>query len=212
MISASATSTGPADRAVTSVDPVLAPRHGLFDSSNPGLDSSLRQAVEAAVEFLGQGEAMLLAVSQEVYTHKLTAVFGASIGCHYRHCLDHFVSLLSGKDQGLVDYDRRERDPRIEGQPAVALEATRRIRTALQTMEAGAMDRAISTRCAVSYREGESPVTRSSLARELVYAVTHGIHHFALISVMARLLDATLPPEFGVAPATVAHQKATLQA
>lgn len=94
----------------------------------------------------------------------------------------------------------------------MALEATRRIWTALQTMEAGAMDRAISTRCAVSYREGESPVTRSSLARELVYAVTHGIHHFALISVMARLLDATLPPEFGVAPATVAHQKATLQA
>lgn len=67
------------------------------------------------MEFLGQGEAMLLAVSQEVYTHKLTAVFGASIGCHYRHCLDHFVSLLSGKDQGLVDYDRGNAIPGLKG-------------------------------------------------------------------------------------------------
>lgn len=211
-MSASVTSNVFVDRPVPPVETVQPAHHAPSESSDGGQDLSFRRAVEAAVEFLGQGEAMLLALSPEAYTHKLTAVFGASIGCHYRHCLDHFVSLLSGKEQGLVDYDRRDRDPRIEGQPALALEATRRIRAVLQTMDIGAMDRAISTRCGVSYRESESPVTRSSLARELVYAVTHGIHHFALISVMARLLDATLPPEFGVAPATVAHQKAILPA
>jgi uncharacterized damage-inducible protein DinB len=168
--------------------------------------------VQAAVEILEQGEALLLGVSPDLYTRKVAAVFGASIGCHYRHCLDHFVSVLNGRESGFVDYDRRERDPRIEGQPAFALEATRRIRAALEALELQALDREISTRCGVSYREVESPVTRSSLGRELVYGVTHGIHHYALISVIARLLNAELPPEFGVAPATVAHRKAQLSA
>ncbi len=168
--------------------------------------------MRAAVEFLEQGEALLLVVSPEVYTRKLPAFFESSIGCHYRHCLDHFASLLSGLEAGLVDYDRRERDPRIEGQPAFALQATRQIRSTLEALESGAVDQETATRCGVSYRDGDAPVTRSSLARELVYAVTHGIHHFALISVMARQLETELPPEFGMAPATVAHRKQALSA
>lgn len=168
--------------------------------------------VEAAVDFLGQGEALLLVVAPENFTHKFAAVFGASIGSHYRHCLDHFVCLLNGKELGMVDYDQRERDAQIETQPSCALEATRRIRSALRAMETRVLDRSISTRCSVSYRGSASPVTRSTLARELVYAVTHGIHHYALISVMARLLDAELPPEFGVAPSTIAHRKEILAA
>jgi uncharacterized damage-inducible protein DinB len=200
------------DRSLTPVEKAPSPADVPSGPEGGEQDSGFRQALEAAVDFLGQGEALLLVVSPEDYTYKFATVFGASIGCHYRHCLDHFVCLLNGKELGLVDYDQRERDSRIEAQPDCALEATRRIQTALRAMEAGDTDRSIATRCSVSYRETASPVTRSTLARELVYAVTHGIHHFALISVMARLLDAALPPEFGVAPATVAHRKALLAA
>jgi len=46
--------------------------------------------------------------------------FNASIGGHYRHCLDHFTSLLRGLDAEAVDYDHRERDARIESQPGFA--------------------------------------------------------------------------------------------
>jgi uncharacterized damage-inducible protein DinB len=200
------------DHSLTPVEKAAPPADVASEPEGGEQDSGLRQAVEAAVDFLGQGEALLLVVAPEDYTHKFAIVFGASIGSHYRHCLDHFVCLLNGKDLGLVDYDQRERDAQIETQPARALEATRRIRTALRDMQTGVMARSISTRCSVSYGERESPVTRSSLARELVFVVTHGIHHFALISVMARLLDAALPPEFGVAPSTVAHRMAILAA
>lgn len=201
-----------------SVDPPVptrnteAIRDGFPDTSQEERDPGLRRAMEAAVEILEQGEALLLGVSPDLYTRKVDEVFGASMGCHYRHCLDHFVSILNGRESGLVDYDRRERDPRIEGQPAFALEVTRRIRTALEALELRDLDREILTRCGVSYREVESPVTRSTLGRELVYGVAHGIHHYALISVIARLLDVELPPEFGVAPATVAHRKAQVSA
>jgi hypothetical protein len=66
----------------------------------------------------------------------------------------------------------------------------------------------VRARCEVSYASGDSPVTASSFGREMVYAIAHAIHHYALISVMARLLDVKLPDQFGIAPSTVAHQKA----
>lgn len=168
-----------------------------------------RRILDAAVDILRQGEDLLRVLSAEAYAHKLPVAFNGSIGGHYRHCLDHFTSLLRGLDSDLVDYDHRERDPRLEHDPKFALGLTRQIRNALERLDPDALATAVSARCEVSYAHGNSPVTQSSLGRELVYAIAHGIHHYALISIMARLLDAELPPHFGVAPSTVAHQKNT---
>ena len=64
----------------------------------------------------------------------------------------------------------------------------------------------VRARCEVSYAPGDSPVTGSTVGREMVYAIAHAIHHFALISVMARMMGVKLPEHFGVAPSTVAHE------
>ena len=69
----------------------------------------------------------------------------------------------------------------------------------------------MKARCEVSYAHGDSPVTGSTFGREMVYAIAHAIHHYALISIMARLMEVSLPEHFGVAPSTVAQQKATGQ-
>jgi uncharacterized damage-inducible protein DinB len=160
----------------------------------------------AAREILLQGEDLLRTLPPERYSQRIPAAFRGSIGGHYRHCLDHFSSLLLALDSDLVDYDRRARDPRVEQDPDFALELTQQIRTRLEQLTAGSLARSVQTRCQVSYGQGISPLTSSTYARELVYAIAHAIHHFALISVMARLLDVTLPSHFGVAPSTVAHQ------
>jgi hypothetical protein len=57
----------------------------------------------------------------------------------------------------------------------------------------------------VSYAQGHSPLTGSTFGRELVYCIAHAIHHYALISIMARLMEVKLPEHFGFAPSTVAH-------
>lgn len=163
--------------------------------------------LEAAIEILRQGDLLLGALSAEVYAGKVPVVFNASIGGHYRHCLDHFTSLLDSLGSPLVDYDHRARDPRLEHQPEFAREITRQLRVRLERLAPAALAAPVAARCEVSYEHGDSPVTQSTLGRELVYAIAHSIHHYALISVMARLLNASLPPHFGVAPSTVAHQK-----
>ena len=131
--------------------------------------------------------------------------FNASIGGHYRHCLDHFTSVLGGLDGALVDYDDRRRDSRLETEPDFALALTRRIRAGIERLEPSALWTPMVARCEVSYEHGNSPLSKSSLGRELVYVIAHAIHHYALISVMARILEVPLPPAFGVAPSTVAH-------
>jgi hypothetical protein len=165
-----------------------------------------RRILDAAVAILAQGEDLLRALSAECYIRRVPLVFNACIGGHYRHCLDHFTSLLHGLDASAVDYDHRERDARIESQPDFALALTRQMRRRLEQLPLGALDAPVKARCEVSYAQGDSPVTGSTFGREMVYAIAHAIHHYALISILAGLMDAKLPAHFGVAPSTVAHQ------
>lgn len=170
-----------------------------------------RRIADAAIAILAQGEDLLRELSPDNYTRRVPLAFNACIGGHYRHCLDHFTSLLRSLDADEVDYDHRERDVRIESQPDFALALTRQTRAQLERLPLGTLDAPVRARCEVSYAHGDSPVTGSTFGREMVYAIAHAIHHYALIAVMARLMDAELPEHFGVAPSTVAHQKATGQ-
>ncbi len=165
-----------------------------------------RRIVDAAIAILAQGEDLLRALSAETYTRPVPLAFNACIGGHYRHCLDHFTSLLRSLDAEEVDYDQRERDMRIESQPDFALALTRQLRARFDQLPLGALDMKVRARCEVSYAHGDSPETGSTFGREMVYAIAHATHHYALISVMARLMDAKLPEHFGIAPSTVAHK------
>ncbi len=178
---------------------------------DPGLDTQPTQDADrvraAADAILAQSEQLLQILPVEAYRHRLPEVFHGSIGGHVRHCLEHFQSLIDGWDRAHVDYDHRARDVRLELEPEQALRRTRLLRARLRQIRSEELFSPVTVRCEVSYAHGDSPVTHSSVGREFVYAIAHAIHHFALISVMARLQDLALPAEFGVAPSTVAHQR-----
>ena len=175
------------------------------DSGSPTNHS--RRILAAAVGLLRQGEDLLSTLGPDRYAQKVRVAFNGSIGGHYRHCLDHFASLLAGLEGGLVDYDHRERDVRLEADPERAREVTRNVRERLEALEPEQLHTPVWSRCEVSYVAGASPLTRSTLGRELVYVIAHGIHHYALIAVMAQVLEIPLPAQFGVAPSTLEHQR-----
>lgn len=163
--------------------------------------------LNAAIEILQQGEDLLGSLSSTDYSRRLSVAFNACIGGHYRHCLDHFTSLLRSIDCDVVDYDHRDRDSRIESQPEFARALTAEIRTELERKPLESLELPVQVRCEVSYTHGNSPEMNSTFGRELAYCIAHAIHHFALISVMARLMEIPLAATFGVAPSTVAHQR-----
>src|SRR5438045_5623196 len=91
--------------------------------------------IESVIETLQQGETLLTEISDETYTQKVPIAFNASIGGHYRHCLDHFRSLLDSAMAGDLNYDHRERGTLIESDRFAALNATRELREGFERLD-----------------------------------------------------------------------------
>jgi uncharacterized damage-inducible protein DinB len=163
--------------------------------------------MQAALTILEQGEQLLLLVPGPAYVQPSALVFNASIGGHYRHCLDHFGSFLNGLAKGVIDYDQRERDPVIERNRDAARSLTRSLRDRLESIGESALQLPVRVRGTVSYGPECSPTSESSATRELAYVIAHAIHHFALIAVIARLNGVALPEDFGMAPSTLAYRR-----
>jgi DinB family len=167
---------------------------------------------EAIAEVLRQGESLLNSLSDEDYTRKLPAVFDSTVGEHYRHCLDHFQSLLRGLDAYEINYDNRERNSRIENDRAFGLSETQRILRAFGSIPTPFLKCPINVRSKINYDIDAAPLIGSTVGRELMYAVAHAIHHYALIAVMCDILEVSLPAEFGVAPSTLKYHAEQPQA
>jgi DinB family protein len=171
-------------------------------STRPATTTPLQGAV---AEVLRQAESLLNSLSDENYTRKLPVVFGSTIGGHYRHCLDHFQSLLQGLDADEINYDHRERNPRIENDRVLALAETHRILRAFGSISTPFLDCPINVRSKVNYESDTASLIASTVGREIMYAVAHAIHHYALIAVMCGILDVPLPAGFGIALSTLKY-------
>ena len=168
--------------------------------------------VQSAVEVLRQGEALLASLEDEQYVRRLPVVFGSAIGGHYRHCLDHFECLLEGGAAVEVNYDHRRRDARIENSRLFALAETRRLKETCEKIPPLALELPLQVISTVNYEGGAASPTASSFGRELMYAVAHAIHHYALLAVMCGLQGVRVPSGFGIAPSTLQHEAAQKEA
>lgn len=175
-----------------------------FTSANDG-----QELIESVIETLQQGETLLAGITDETYTQKVPIAFNASIGGHYRHCLDHFRSLLDSAMDGDLNYDHRERDTLIEKDRYAALNATRALRESYERLDPIFLLRPLGVTCKTRYATDGSQASSSTVGREIMYSVAHAVHHYALIGVMAGILGLHIPPGFGVAPSTLKHQAAT---
>jgi hypothetical protein len=173
---------------------------------NSTSSNSHQVLIDAVVEVLNQGENLLAETDNESYVRKLPAAFNASIGGHYRHCLDHFRSLLDSAAAGDLNYDHRERGTLVESDRFAALNATRVLRDDYQQLSTDCFDRELNVTCRTSYAASGSQVSPSTVGREVMYVVAHAVHHYALIGIMGGLMGLKMPAGFGVAPSTMKHQ------
>lgn len=169
--------------------------------------SANQQLIQSVIEILNQGETLLAEIENSDYTRKLPGAFNASIGGHYRHCLDHFRSLLDSAPEGDLNYDHRVRGTLVESDRFAALNATRELRAGYQRLSADCVLRELMVTCKTSYTTTDSQVAPSTVAREILYVVAHAVHHYALIGIMGRMLGLKMPSGFGVAPSTVQFQR-----
>jgi hypothetical protein len=156
-------------------------------------------------EVLAQGERLLQSLSDHQYASKTPEAADASIGAHYRHSLEHFQLMFEAVQQSDIDYDSRARDSALENERLMALSLTRDFRHAARFLNPAQLDRAIEARCQTSYNDGATSSASSTFGREVMYAVSHAIHHYALIALICRLRKIPLPQNFGMAPSTLRY-------
>lgn len=104
-----------------------------------------------------------------------------------------------------MNYDRRQRDRRLE---ADTHEALRRIGSIDEAIHGLDLSQSLRLKADLSVAGAETIEIPLTVARELLYNVEHAIHHMALIQVAVQNAFPAigLPPHFGVAYSTVQHQ------
>ena len=124
--------------------------------------------IQSIIEILDQGERLLTEISDDAYTRKIPAALNASIGGHYRHCLDHCRSLLEAAPTGGLNYDQRERGTLVENDRFAALNATRELRESWRMLPADTLGRVLLVTCQTRYTAGTSQTAASSVGREVM--------------------------------------------
>lgn len=130
-----------------------------------------------------------------------------TVGPHLRHVLDHYSAFLAGLSGFRVDYDAREREPRLENETAFAISRMREIAGELSLVEEDLLELPIQIRLEAGGPEAEQ-WSHSTVRRELQFLLSHTVHHFALIAVLLERFEIAVPDDFGIAPSTLKYWQA----
>jgi hypothetical protein len=162
--------------------------------------------VDENVGCLEQAENLLRRLPDELYVRSAGGPVPQRASSHLRHVVEFYEALLNGLAGGEIDYDRRQRDQALENSRFAALQKIRTTVEKLHRLKCADGQQMIWTRIEDAADSGlEEQWMPSSLARELQFARSHTIHHFALISGILRSFDFEPGAEFGVAPSTLRH-------
>lgn len=153
--------------------------------------TTLQQQVNSLLELITR-------INPPVYTRKSPMLGEGSIGQHVRHVVEMMQCLLAGYDNGIVNYDHRKRDSRIETDTFFTAAILRELLIGLQQPDKGL----------TLQQEETNDTVVTTFARELLYNTEHAIHHMALIKVALREMQLDITGEnFGVAAATIRYKK-----
>lgn len=167
--------------------------------------TSCAQLAADNIGYLKQSLDLLDSIDDAAYANAAPATYGSALGGHLRHCLDHYANFLGGLPAGRIDYDARQRDPRIERERAVA---AAKIRELIDGLSALGDDRAVKVKMDCGARCDESTWwTDSTLRRELQFLVSHTVHHYALIKLILKFQGRSANADFGIAPSTLRYNE-----
>ena len=141
------------------------------------------------------------------YKQPSNILFNATIGQHVRHIIELFICLNQGYETGVINYEKRKRDYRIETERELAIELLHSIYTSINKPDKNIM-------LEVSYDEhsNDTIVIHTNYYREIAYNLEHTVHHMALIRVGINEVSAIeLPSGYGVASSTIKYRQTCAQ-
>lgn len=143
-------------------------------------------------------------LDNSIYVQPCAALSQSTIGAHTRHIIEMFQCLIEHYPSGVVDYDLRKRDFRIQTELEMAQWSLQEIANQL-----GLPNKSLLLKQTF---EGKALSIATNFHRELLYNLEHCIHHEALIKVALLEFQAVeVDDSFGVARSTIAYRKQCAQ-
>src|SRR3954469_4736467 len=120
----------------------------------------------------------LKSLSDEEYVQPSQILFNATIGQHVRHIIELFLCLEKGYETGVVNYEKRKRDLRIQTDKGLANALLHEIYSRLNRENKDLLLEGV-------YDEHSSELISidTNYYREIAYNLEHTVHHMALIRV-----------------------------
>ena len=161
----------------------------------------------ATITLFQQMEVVLKQCHQESFTQPISILSHASIGQHFRHIIEFYQELFNGIQDGVVNYENRQRQILIESSPNFALSQMEDLVHQVHTLD---FTSSLFLHARFTPNENEKPTTMlTSVSRELMYAFDHSIHHLAIIGIgiQSEFSYIEIPKNLGVAPSTIRYRE-----
>ena len=141
-------------------------------------------------------------LSIDEYRQPSKVLLNATIGQHVRHIIELYICLYNGYETGVVNYDKRKRDIRIETDKDLAIELMEMITSNLDKFNKDLL-------LVASYDNHAAAVpVATNYYREIIYNLEHTVHHMALVRVGIHAVSTiAIPDDFGVASSTLKYRK-----
>ncbi|MEM7105841.1 MAG: hypothetical protein AAF502_22080 [Bacteroidota bacterium] len=153
----------------------------------------------------------LEAIDESIYTAPLSLFNQSSVGKHVRHIHGFFECLVTASELGVVNYDKRNRDPRIENDPVYCKISFLEMVPKIEQMDTNKELVILSG----MHREDQDlkGAIGSTLGREIIYAFEHALHHLAIVKMgmRAHYPEIVLDENMGVAPSTIEYRNSCAQ-
>lgn len=131
----------------------------------------------------------------------------SSIGAHVRHVVEFMQMLAEHVDSGVIDYENRKRNIVYETEPRAVAAMLPPLRATLaHVLTHYGSSHPLELR-ETTLAGGEKLNISTSLGREMLFMLQHGVHHLAIIKMQAAAMNIALGSDFGVAVATQAYRQ-----
>jgi len=159
---------------------------------------SLKQSlIDCNTSALKEGIEFLALLGDEQYQQGFKPAFQSTIGAHFRHLIEHYRCFFNQRKDGLISYDLRERDQRLEEDKEFAAQSIEEIIQQILALKQPDFEKQYFVQDQLCC----DPI-ETTLQRELLFLQSHTTHHFAMIAAMSRGIGADPQDDFGVAIAT----------
>ena len=147
---------------------------------------------------------LVQSIQPDEFSRKLDILSGSTIGQHVRHIVEFYMELDNGYGACDVCYDNRKRKLELETSPTAVIDQLKEIIDSIKQYDT---KRELLIKTNHNVDSTNQAVSKSTVSREIVYALDHTIHHLAIIkiAIQVEFPHIKLSKNIGVAPSTVRY-------